>query len=93
MIRSIPIPQNSDSVTAAKLCKDHIYQNHGLPQKIISGRDVVFMRKFWKTLFNLLGTKIAPSTAYHPQTDGQTEIANRKVEEMIRAFANFRKDN
>ncbi len=61
--------------------------------KIISDRDVLFMRMFWKTLLKLLGTKIAPSTAYHPQTDDQTEIANRKVEEMIRTFANFRKDN
>lgn len=40
-----------------------------------------------------LGTKLAPSSSYHPQTDGQSEIVNRKVEEMIRAFANFRKSN
>lgn len=93
MIRSIPIPKNSDAVTIAKLFKEHIYRNHGLPSKIISDRDTIFMSKFWKTLFKLLGTKIAPSTAYHPQTDGQSEIANRKTEEMIRAFANFRKDN
>ncbi len=93
MIRSIPIPENVDAVEVAKLFKDHIYRNHGLPQKIISNRDRIFMSKFWKTLFELLGTKIAPSTAYHPQTDGQSEIANRKIEEMIRAFANFRKDN
>ncbi len=51
------------------------------------------MRKFRKTLFELLGSKIAPSTAYHPQTDWQSEIANRNIEEMLREFANFRKDN
>ena len=48
---------------------------------------------FWKTLFRLLGTKLAPFTAFYLQTDGQTEIANSKVEEMIRAFANFRENN
>ncbi len=55
--------------------------------------NVVFMSKFWKALFKSLGTKLAPSTAYRPQTDGQSEIANRKVEEMIRGFANYKKDN
>ena len=38
-------------------------------------------------------TKISPSTAYHTQTDGQTEISNRKIEEMIRTYANFRKND
>ena len=69
------------------------YRNHGLPQVIISDRDSIFMSRFWSSLFKLLGTKISPSSAYHPQTDGQTEIVNRKVEEMIRAFANFDKRN
>ncbi len=51
------------------------------------------MSKFWKALFKSLGTNLAPSTAYHPQTDGQPEITYRKFEEMIRAFANYKKDN
>ena len=51
------------------------------------------MSKFWKALFQSLGTKLAPSSAYHPQTDGQSEIKNRKIEKMIRAFANYRKDD
>ncbi len=93
MIRSIPIPEKSDAVQIAQLFKEHVYRNHGLPKKIISDRDTIFMSKFWTTLFKLLGTKLSPSTAYHPQTDGQSEIANRKIEEMIRAFANFRKNN
>ena len=51
------------------------------------------MSKFWKSLLKSLKTKLALSSAYHPQTDGQSEIVNRKVEEMIRAFVNFQKDN
>lgn len=70
-----------------------MYRHHGLPDKIISDRDPIFMSNFWTSLFKSLRTKLAPSSAYHPQTDGQTEISNRKVEEIIRAFANFRKDN
>lgn len=93
MIRLIPIDINISAPEVAYKFKQHVYRNHGLPSKIISDRDSIFMSKFWKTLFKSLGTKIAPSSAYHPQTDGQTEISNRKVEEMIRAFANFRKDN
>lgn len=51
------------------------------------------MTKFWNFLFKSLGTKLVRATAYHPQTDGQSEIANIKFEEMIRAFANYKKDN
>ena len=93
MIRLIPVPPNADAFCIAKLFRDHIYRHHGLPQVIVSDRDSIFMSKFWKSLFQLLGTKLSPSSAYHPQTDGQTEIVNRKVEEMIRAFANYDKSN
>ena len=51
------------------------------------------MSKFWTELFSSLGTKLSPSSAYHPETDGQTEIINKKVEEMIRAFANYHKND
>ena len=93
MIRLIPIEHTISAPETAMKFKEVVYRSHGLPKKIISDRDPIFMSKFWKTLFKSLGTKLAPSSAYHPQTDGQTEIANRKVEEMIRAFANYRKDN
>ena len=93
MLRLIPVSHTISAPETAMKFKEVIYRNHGLPQKIISDRDPIFMSKFWTTLFKSLGTKLAPSSAYHPQTDGQSEIANRKIEEMIRAFANFRKDN
>ena len=93
MLRVIPLPENYDAILVAQKFIEHVYRNHGLPEKIISDRDSIFMSKFWKALFKSLNVKISPSTAYHPQTDGQTEIVNRKLEEMIRSFVNYDKDD
>ena len=93
MIRLIPLPPDADAPCVAKLFRENVYRHHGLPQVIISDRDSIFMGKFWKSLFNLLKTRISPSSAYHPQTDGQTQIVNRKVEEMIRALSYYNKYN
>ena len=93
MLRIICLPEKLNAEKVALLFKEHVYRHYGLPDKIICDRDPIFMSRFWKTLFASLKTRIAPSTAYHPQTDGQTEIVNRKVEEMIRSYANYRKNN
>ncbi|GJP31114.1 hypothetical protein CLOM_g9499, partial [Closterium sp. NIES-68] len=55
------------------------------PNHLISDRDPKFTSKFWKELMSLLGTKLAMSSAYHPQTDGQTERLNQIVEQLLRA--------
>lgn len=59
-----------------------------MPRVLISDRDPHFTGKFWQALFKILSTKLAMSSAYHPQTDGQTERANRTLEGMLRAFVN-----
>jgi hypothetical protein len=76
----------------ARLFFDHVVRYHGLPSTIVSDRDARFTSLFWRSLFDLFGTKISLSTAFHPQSDGQTERTNRTLEEMLRAYVSPRQD-
>ncbi|CAI7818850.1 unnamed protein product [Closterium sp. NIES-53] len=76
-------PYRSSHATA-RLFFDRIITIHGIPTTLISDRDPKFTSKFWKELMGLLGTKLAMSSAYHPQTDGQTERLNQVVEQLLR---------
>jgi hypothetical protein len=77
-----------DAPSVAQIFFDTIFRHHGLPLRIISGRDPRFASHFWRSLFHLTGTKLAMSTAFHPQTDGQSERTNRTLEDMLRAYTN-----
>jgi len=74
----------------AKLFQDHVWKLHGLPESIISDRGVQFAAGMMKELNNLLGIQTKLLTAYHPQTDGQTERINQKLEQYLRVFINHR---
>ena len=86
MMHAIPTPSPCTAVTTARLYHDSIYRYHGLPRTIASGRDPLFMSHFWTNLFSMTGVRLTPSSSYHPQTDGQTEVVNKKLEEMLRCF-------
>ena len=62
-----------------------IVRLHGVPLTIVSDRDSRFTSRFWKSLQEQLGTKLCLSTAYHPQTDGQSERTIQTLEDMLRA--------
>lgn len=68
----------------AQVVFDNICKLHGLPKSIVSNRDKVFTSTFWKQLFTLMQTKLLLSTAYHPQSDGQTERVNQCLEMYLR---------
>ncbi len=72
----------------AKILHDEVYAKHGMPQTVISDRGMVFVSKFMKDLYNLLQVKSNASTAFHPQTDGQTERVNQEIEKYLHMFIN-----
>ena len=86
MVHYIPTTTNADAPEVAKLFMNNVVKLHGVPESIVSDRDTRFTSMFWKSLWEQLGTKLHMSTAYHPQCDGQTERANRVLEEALRAY-------
>jgi uncharacterized protein with von Willebrand factor type A (vWA) domain len=70
-----------------------IIRHHGVPISIVSDRDPRFTSHFWDELWKLMGTNLHMSTAYHPQTDGQTERTNRTMEEILRNYVSDKVDD
>jgi len=77
-------PYTASSVVERFL--DTVYKLHGLPSKIIIDRDPLFTSTFWKDLMQRLGVQLNYNTAYHPQTDGQTERVNQCIETYLRCM-------
>ena len=83
MIHCAPTRKTITGPGLADLVVTNVFRYHGLPRTIISDRDPRTTSNFWRALLSTLGTKLRVSTAFHPQTDGQTERANRTLEEML----------
>jgi hypothetical protein len=90
---SIPCNKEIDARVLAQLYLIHIHKYYGPATTIVSDRGPQFISAFWKEFCRLLGTKLKLSTAYHPQTDGQTENANQWIDQRLRPFVNTFQDD
>ena len=93
MVHFAPTHTKCSAEDVAKLFAHNVFRHHGLPAELVSDRDPRFTSKFWVELARLLGTQLKMSTAFHPQTDGQTERANRILEDYLRHYISPQQDD
>lgn len=89
----VPTTTELSSIGVAQIYKNQIFPHKGLFRKVISDRGPQFASQFIRDLYQLLGIERNLSTAYHPQTDGQTERVNQEVEKYLRIFVNRRQND
>ncbi|GJR79952.1 putative reverse transcriptase domain-containing protein [Tanacetum coccineum] len=82
----LPMKKTDSIEKLAQLYLKEIVCKHGVPTSIISDRDSLFTSRFWKSLQEAMGTQLDMSTAYHPETDGQSERTIQTLEDMLRAY-------
>jgi hypothetical protein len=89
----IPTHDTLDQDGFAKLFVERVANVYGLPDRIIADRDKRWATDFWKSVMASYGGVMALSSSHHPQTDGQTEVLNATIEQMLRAYVAGRRDS
>ena len=92
----IPCTTNENGITTeatAQLLLQNVWKLHGLPLSLTSDRGPQFISGVWKNLCKILGISANLSTSFHPETDGQSEIANQEMERHLRTFVNYQQDD
>lgn len=84
MAHFIACKKTNDATNIPNLFFKEIVRLHGLPTSIVSNKDTSFVGHFWRTIWKKLGTNLSFSLAYHPPTDGQTEVVNKILGNILR---------
>jgi hypothetical protein len=93
MVHLAPCRKTTTAEQFADIFLDTVVKHHGLPDQLVSDRGSIWTSKFWQTLRGALGISAAMSTAYHPQSDGNTERVNRIMEDILRHFVDPAQSN
>lgn len=89
----IPTTETIDAKGTAELFTNHVWKHHGLPLRTISDRGPQFNATFLQELYKALQIEPNFSTAYHPQTDGQSERVNQYIEQYLRLYTSYQQDD
>ncbi|KAL5512841.1 hypothetical protein ACEPAH_3239 [Sanghuangporus vaninii] len=89
----IPTTINANSKTTADLMINYVYSKVGTPKTVISDRGPQFASRFTEQVNQALGIETKLSTAYHPQTNGQTERVNQEMEQLLRCYSSLQQDD
>ena len=89
----LPCWKDMDSPQLARMFFEHAICKQGVPDNIITDCGTQFTSRFWNRVCSHMSTNHRLSTAFHPQTDGQTEHQNQTMEQYLRAFCNYKQDN
>jgi len=92
-VHFVPTHTTVTAEGAARLFLHHVWKLHGLPKRVVSDRGPQFVASFTKELYRLLGIRLSSSTAWHPQSDGQTEHVNQELDQFLRLFVNERQND
>jgi RNase H-like domain found in reverse transcriptase/Reverse transcriptase (RNA-dependent DNA polymerase)/Integrase zinc binding domain/Chromo (CHRromatin Organisation MOdifier) domain/Integrase core domain len=93
MCHLVPCNKTATAPEFAQMFLTNVIRLHGIPDSLVSDRGSIFTSHFWKSLSHMLGIKPRLSTAFHPQTDGQTERMNQTIETYLRIYCNYQQDN
>ena len=93
MARYIPVKKTLTAAELADVFMSKIHRHYGQPSSIVTDRGSVFTAKFWQSFTHYLKIRRKLSTAFHPQTDGQTERQNQTLEQYLRAYTNYQQDD
>src|SRR5205807_9973954 len=93
MAHFIPLSTDTPIKEIANIFLREVWYLHGLPSSIVSDRDSHFQSHFWLALMDSMTVDIRLSTAFHPQTEGQTERVNQVLEQYLRCYCSYQQDN